>query len=150
MGTSLQLRPREAFTVFKAASSRPMQANRRGLHIRAGVLTATGQRFQARDVVVKGPMGEGSYGQVFEVSILDGPIWHQSPCCNSRKPLGAARSSSFYIWRRRSPADLLSSPTQPDLDLDRLLMVLLWLTCAGDMWERGRCQHLAARRSMLC
>jgi hypothetical protein len=34
----------------------------------AGVLTATGQRYQAEHVTVKGPMGEGSYGQVFEVS----------------------------------------------------------------------------------
>ena len=33
----------------------------------AGVLSATGQSFQAEHVRVKGPMGEGSYGQVFEV-----------------------------------------------------------------------------------
>lgn len=71
MGSSLQLTPRQAFTVFRAGSSRRMQSNRRCLHVRAGVLTATGPRFQARDVVVKGPMGEGSYGQVFEVRDLD-------------------------------------------------------------------------------
>ena len=42
-------------------------AARRHLSIRAGVLSATGQRFEAEHLTVKGSMGEGSYGQVFEV-----------------------------------------------------------------------------------
>ena len=69
LGPSLQLRPREAFQAFKAP---PLQVNkpRKNLQICAGVLTATGPRFQAQDVTVKGTLGEGSYGQVFEVKLL--------------------------------------------------------------------------------
>ena len=37
------------------------------LVVRAGILTATGPKFAAEEVLVKGTLGEGSYGQVFEV-----------------------------------------------------------------------------------
>ena len=47
-----------------------MAAARRHAPVRAGVLSATGQRFPAEHVTVKGTMGEGSYGQVFEVCSL--------------------------------------------------------------------------------
>ena len=42
---------------------------RQRLNVCAGVLTATGLQFAAEAVVVKGTLGEGSYGQVFEVSM---------------------------------------------------------------------------------
>ena len=44
---------------------------RQHLNVYAGVLTATGPQFAAEAVVVKGTLGEGSYGQVFEVRALD-------------------------------------------------------------------------------
>jgi len=43
---------------------------RQRLDVRAGILTATGPKFAAEAVSVKGTLGEGSYGQVFEVSSL--------------------------------------------------------------------------------
>ena len=45
-------------------------SSRQRLDVRAGVLTATGPKFAAEAVSVKGTLGEGSYGQVFEVSSL--------------------------------------------------------------------------------
>lgn len=69
MGPSLQLRPREVFSAFKVQPV-PGKQSRKSLQICAGVLTATGPRFQAQDVTVKGTLGEGSYGQVFEVTCL--------------------------------------------------------------------------------
>lgn len=66
MRPSLQLRPREAFAAFRTPHLQG-KYSRKNLHVCAGVLTATGPRFQAEDVTVKGTLGEGSYGQVFEV-----------------------------------------------------------------------------------
>jgi hypothetical protein len=53
--------------LLRAGSQVPVAPARRPLRVQAGVLSATGQRFQAEHVTVKGTMGEGSYGQVFEV-----------------------------------------------------------------------------------
>ncbi|BDA45257.1 probable serine/threonine-protein kinase STN8, chloroplastic at N-terminal half [Coccomyxa sp. Obi] len=65
IGTSVQLRPKEGIAASKAAKL-PRTLSRGSLHVCAGVLTATGPRFLAQDVTVKGTLGEGSYGQVFE------------------------------------------------------------------------------------
>ncbi len=51
-------------------SVRPSERRLRPRHrlvVRAGILTATGPKFAAEEVLVKGTLGEGSYGQVFEV-----------------------------------------------------------------------------------
>lgn len=66
MAGSLQLRPQEGIAAFKPAQHLRIPTRKR-LHVCAGILTATGPRFQAQDVTVKGTLGEGSYGQVFEV-----------------------------------------------------------------------------------
>ncbi len=66
MGTSVQLTPKGEIAALKAPQL-PRTLSRKSLHVCAGVLTATGPKFLAQDVTVKGTLGEGSYGQVFEV-----------------------------------------------------------------------------------
>lgn len=62
-------------------SLRPSQRRLRPSHrlkVSAGILTATGPKFAADAVLVKGTLGEGSYGQVFEVR-----FWVRHSCIPS-------------------------------------------------------------------
>ena len=76
---------------------------RQRLNVRAGILTATGPKFAAEEVLVKGTLGEGSYGQVFEVSLHD---------CQYCIPVSYYRVTKPTIWHRHESSDmcLTSSP----------------------------------------
>ena len=68
--------------------------SRQRLDVRAGVLTATGPKFAAEAVSVKGTLGEGSYGQVFEVSSLSASCARSIPLssllkCSKWQGIGA-------------------------------------------------------------
>ena len=76
---SIHIGPRGAFrhSLVSPLTTRRLvhvAAARRHVSVRAGVLSATGQRFAAEQVTVKGNMGEGSYGQVFEVLASSCPV----------------------------------------------------------------------------
>lgn len=110
MNCNIHSGPRGAFrhslvSPFKARGLLHVAAARRHVSVRAGVLSATGQRFAAEHVTVKGNMGEGSYGQVFEVCGLNCPCLAfatpaQGQQAADRRTLPGAPSGSAAAERR--------------------------------------------------